>query len=170
MKKMILFLSVFSLVVFTSCKKEEPEKPKDPVYKVLPDPTGTVSKDFQNTSEFIHFTTGSLQYYLGWKKPNHLTIGHPEYGCGIYDIGEVKCLANITSIPAYNNGYGWKGVKDCKFNHGYVGRYLKEFNSATDMSKNTYEYVRLYVEDRIVNERGELVGVRVKYQYPFVPK
>ena len=187
-KQMMTKLFVVALFIIatclTSCKKDDE--------KAIPDPEGTIECNIgvekceillggliDDDIYISHSTPVDIHVNLLWAPPDnfsmtisgyypeqHLWITDiPKYGYGTFtssiicNVGRVRGLGDITEIPD----------PDCfdnklysKAGYGYVIKFpnsiLKDF------------YVRMYVVGPIRNTSDKVIGIKVKYQYPFEPQ
>jgi hypothetical protein len=88
----------------------------------------------------------------------------PKHGYGTFtssiicNVGKVKGLGEITEIP---NSDCFDDKLRSNAGYGYVIRFPNPLISDY--------YVRMYVVGPIYNTSKEVIGVKVKYQYPFEP-
>jgi len=158
MKKCNLFLvktlMVLSLVFVAGCSKDDDVAP--------PDPEGTITVTMSNSGS--GFVAGvSVGPALGFgdlrMMGNNNFCGdwaswhHTEGLSTIANVGKVLGLGSITRIP---NG-GFISTVAIEKGHGYV------------VQVNDGTYARLYVVDWVVNKYNEIIGAKVKYQYPWAP-
>lgn len=146
-KKYLLRFLIFVLVTlmsfsFTSCEKEEEEEP---------DPSGTIELDIRKDGQGGTYLYFGENHYLYINKSDNFK----GYRCKITDVGSVKGLASIKSIPLD----GWADEVGVRPGHGYVIG-----------GNNEITYMRLYVVEYIKGASdGGVIGVAVKYQYPWHP-
>jgi hypothetical protein len=110
-------------------------------------------------------------------------VRYPEYydwnsQVSICNLGAMKGLGNITAIPS--SGFTVPMSSNysvaCEAGHGYVVK-IEGKLEGTEAGKIKGKsegygltiYVRLYVEEPIVDTFGGIMGAKVKYQYPFNP-
>jgi len=163
MKKVYLFLITTAVVLtatLAGCSK------KDDAGSSVPDPEGTMTANISQSSQ-INIGGG----YIAWAPPDNFdlvgygTTYNGSLGVSICDLGEMRGLGNITSIPqaGYIDGGGsvFNTAAACEVGHGYVIK--AEYRG----SSYSVTYVRLYVQESIVSTSGGVMGAKVKYQYPF---
>ena len=184
MKTKLFIITLFAVAIcFSSCKKED-EKP-------IPDPEGTIECSlgleeckllFMNCidDDFIEQSwTVDIHVNLLWMSPDDfsmtisgyyheamlwiLDLPHQGYGTFntsiICNVGRVRGLGDITEIPepeCFDNKL---------YSHAGYG-YVIKFPYASLISDI---YVRMYVVGPIRDDSGEIIGLNVKYQYPFIP-
>ena len=143
------------MMTLVACKKDKDDKNKDPKDAVEFDLT--IDKGLELHDEYWGgYTT------ISWMPDNKFAIsdnsGSNHSSC-IFDIGEVEGLYAIEKIPWHG---GVKSI-DCIVGHGYV------FQTYVGRSGVGYllDYLRLYVIATILDNSGNTIGIKVKYQYPF---
>jgi len=172
--KFIIVTLFVASTCFLSCGKEKEEK-------VLPDPEGTVECiiDAEGYNLIIHDLKDNkgnsydLHSFFSWSFPDNIRMTNSGYypnpdidisdidfsGFGnmssfISNVGKVKGLGNIVKIPPLES-FGNKLSSEAE--NGYVINFL-QFQTI---------YARMYVVGPIVNNSGNVIGVKVKYHYPF---
>ena len=128
---------------FTSCGDDENENPDSgkPISPSTPvnDPIGTISLSMRNESN-------------GKTKLGDIYIDTGDNFTGAYftSLGVVNGLGNVSTIPST----GWATRVAVKTGNEYVAAFGESF-------------LRIYVEDYVVNASGEVIGAKIKYQEPF---
>lgn len=164
MKKIMCLLGILIPVLLTSCYDNE-DHANDPINR-MQDPEGTVSAELVSewgVSLYGFPAPDTSNIYLGWLASEDLIVTDFA-GCGIYKLGKTRGLGGINIIPVYNND--WPTQEECKVGYGYIVRYISLFKGQDDPG-NQYRYLRLFVEETVQNSSGQVIGVKVKYQYPF---
>ncbi len=97
------------------------------------------------------------------------------------DIGPVEGLGNVRQLP----DAGWTtNSLACEQGHGFIIQVGMKSSSRGvfgypdyhyfDGTEDDYwegtQYIRLYIVEPIVNTLGEIMGAKIKYQYPFIPE
>jgi hypothetical protein len=156
-----------SLFIFMSCGKDDanPDTSDDTPPVVNPDtpvsdPEGTVTANISVNTR-IDIKNGKS---IGWISPDNFWLYNGNGLVSICDMGQMKGLGNIQSIPqtGYNNPQDDNKTVACESEHGYVVKF-----EGGDLP--TPQYVGLYVVEPIVNTSGGIMGAKVKYKYPFEP-
>ena len=157
------------MLLAVGCKKDNDSgsSPTDPNTPV-PDPEGTITANIsENTSIGVSetfqgfLTIGAI---IKWINPNNFDLSsYSEFSTclvSICDMGEMRGLGNITNIP--ETGFTVPSTSNktvaCQKGHGYLIKFGRS---------NSSVLVSLYVEESIVNANNEIIGAKVKYQYPF---
>ncbi|MDR0968938.1 MAG: hypothetical protein LBM67_00155 [Lentimicrobiaceae bacterium] len=160
--KRIFLLGMLAAFLVCGCKKnDDPVNPSNPDTPVA-DPEGTITA---NISETTHINVPEFGT-IAWVNPNNFSLSSSNDNIlvSICDKGAMKGLGNIVKIP--ETGYTVPtsdiitGVA-CQIGHGYVIKFERQ------QSTNPPVFVRLYVEETITNAFDEILGTKVKYQYPF---
>jgi hypothetical protein len=155
--------TLFSL---NNCSKDDdPANPDNTV----PDPVGTITANISKEVRIdVPSFTDSTGYhdggYIRWDAPDNFYLYASRYYVSICDLGVMKGLGNITSIP--DAGFtvpttSTNGTVACEVGHGYVVRFHNLGSSSGQVYND--QYVRLYVVESISG------GAKVKYQFPFNP-
>jgi hypothetical protein len=153
-------MMIFLLSMIACGKKDDndnPDIPSDPNIPVA-DPAGTVTANIsENTEIEINGTYG--YNYIGWISPDNFYV-HGRYNNSICDLGFMRGLGNITSIPTVGYTTPTRSNKTvaCETDHGYVVKF-------EDTNSGEVIYVRLYVVEPIVNTLDGIMGAKVKYVY-----
>ena len=179
MKRLVLRIIpalICGICFASSCKEEKEEK-------VLPDPEGTIECviDAEGHIIIIHDLKDNkgnsydLHSFFSWSFPDNILMTNYGYypdpdidisgidfsGFGtmssfISNVGKVNGLNDIIKIPT-SDIFGKKLSSETGY--GYV----------INFKQSHPIYARLYVVGPIVNNSDEVIGVKVKYQYPFEP-
>ena len=156
----ILLVAVMLVVV--GCKKDNDSDASNPNTPV-PDPGGTITA---NISESVFITiSGDIGGTIGWTAPDNFKLSSDKGKVSICDIGVMKGLGNIINIPqtGYSEALTNSQVVAFQQEHGYMIKFERSELSIPPV------FVRLYVEEPIINVMNEIIGAKVKYQYPFKP-
>jgi hypothetical protein len=140
---------------------------RDQSTQPTPDPEGTITSSLSHTSSGIDqitldFTNGTVNAYYSLpancgkavayiKSTTNLTVGCPDYW--IADVGHVDGLGDVKSIPSA----GHTVTSSCVIGNGYV----------VALQNNTY--ARVYANKWMESISGGILGVQIKWQYPFDP-
>lgn len=149
MKNLLTILLLGVLAIMGACSKDEPKHPDGggtvSPDATVPDPSGTITLSMFNDDEtsLDGLKIGSDNNFHG-------------YGFVIADIGAVKGLGNITSIPTE----GWASQVAVIPGHGYVA-------VSYDYYSENPQFYRIYVIKEIGSTFGGVIGYDVKYQTPF---
>lgn len=148
-------LMVLSLVFVVGCSKDDENGGGSSV----PDPEGTITVSIANNGKNMYIDGGNPI------DAGYITIGNDNLWMSydnnfrpdsrlIASIGEVNGLGAINKIP----------------NSGFVRQIAVEPKCGYVISiGNSGDYARLYVVDWIVSTYDEIIGAKVKYQYPWNP-
>jgi len=171
--KLVLAATAMALVVALSgCGKDPAASPGNSETPdvtnpntPLPDPEGTVTANISTTTR-IDITNNQDNGYIKWTGPDNFNIYGGYYNTrlvSICNLGAMKGLGNITNIPqtSYTTPQYSTTTVACEVGHGYVIKF-ESLNYGT-------LFVRLYVQESIINTSGGVMGAMVKYQYPFAP-
>jgi hypothetical protein len=143
----LLIVGLFFFV--SSCDKDDPE--------------GTLTSNmFSGTwinAEGISLGDGVLYITEGNNFADKPGVGLGDITC--YDIGKVKGLAGVKTIPESGYATGIAVVSG----HGYI---MKIDSYPYAYAPVTTTYARLYVS-KMIKSSGNIIGAKVKYQYPFEP-
>jgi hypothetical protein len=139
------------------------------------DPPGTVTANISESTYIFAGNDNSYLWYIGWNTPDNFYLNGFVYNVSICNLGDMKGLGNITSVPS--TGFTVPGTFNksvaCEAGHGYVAKFELLQSYVDNPNLDNYPevvYVRLYVVKSIVSTAGDIVGAKVKYQYPFVPE
>lgn len=135
---------------FTSCSDDD-SLPDSEV--TVPDPEGTVSALM--TARGLDFFNYQSKLYVSTSNSSEWKFGSLNACIDIYDCGNVRGLADITSIPTS----GWVKARNnpiAQIGHGYVVRYR-------NLNFQIILHARMYITGQ-----GDQ-GLYVKYQTPFDP-
>lgn len=149
--KKILLISILSIALFNSCRKDKDDEPVDPC-----DITNVKSSKVA-LYNFMDFNNG----YIGYD-PNGNPAGaqnndiefegvniQAKNGATIFDDGASACLglvekrSNVILV-----------TEQCEINHGYL------------VKLNDGSYARFYIAESIIGAGG-IEGYRVYWQYPY---
>ena len=194
--KFLIFALCFATAYFISCKDPKEISCPDPEETPLPDPEGTIEFNvgelllvfpfehtfvFQNVMD-IHEHIADIRFVFSWTSSNHIQITcsayYPEFNQSFFDqenfqylsicsVGKVKGLGNITKIPASDCTNIGLGKFELSFSYDAGYGYVIKTNDDFVLSSPTY--VRMYIVGPVVNSEGDIIGAKIKYQYPFVP-
>ncbi|MDR0968966.1 MAG: BACON domain-containing protein, partial [Lentimicrobiaceae bacterium] len=160
MKRIFLFGMLAAFLVCGCKKNDEPVNPNNPDTPVA-DPEGTITANISETTH-INVPGGGT---IAWVNPNNFSLSsNSNTLVSICDMGAMKGLGNIVKIP--ETGYTIPTsdiITDVasQIGHGYVIKFERQSQTIPPV------FVRLYVEEPITNAFDEILGVKVKYQYPF---
>ncbi|MDR0969704.1 MAG: hypothetical protein LBM67_04120, partial [Lentimicrobiaceae bacterium] len=155
--KRIFLLGMLATFLVCGCKKnDDPVNPSNPDTPVA-DPEGTITANISETS-FINVPEYGT---IAWINPNNFSLSsNSNTLVSICDKGAMKGLGNIVKIPETGYTIPTDTITSvaCQIGHGYVIKFERSIVPT---------YVRLYVEEMITNAFDEIIGAKVKYQYPF---
>ncbi|MDR0737598.1 MAG: hypothetical protein LBF39_00835, partial [Prevotellaceae bacterium] len=143
-----IMASVLAIAAFAaatvSCSKDD--DPNDPNH-VVPDPEGTITANISSDTRIIIRDVNYDAGYIGWISPDNLYLylyNSNRYQISICDLGEMKGLGNITSIPSTGYTIAASSNKSvaCESGHGYVVKF----------EDGALIYARLYVVEPIVRD------------------
>jgi hypothetical protein len=167
----MLMIAAFAAVAVSCSKDEDPSDPNDP-NSVVPDPEGTITANISPDTRIIvrDVDYNSNVGNIGWTRPDNFDL-YSDFGdvyVSICDLGEMKGLGNITSIPStgYTTPtYAHRGDESvaCEAGHGYVVKF-EIFSNNPNLNREPI-YTRLYVVEPIVSTVGGIMGAKVKYYY-----
>lgn len=119
------------------------------------DPAGTVSvnmRDFKQGGSWLKIDDRAIGFVFSSNNFNCYNDG------GIVDVGQCK-LGKVKSIPSSTS---WSAPVAAKIGHSYIVRGRKNGNPV---------YLRFYVVDWLISASSNgILGVAIKYQYPFTPE
>ena len=180
----ILIVAFIGVACMMSCKKDSKGTDSKETLEL-----GVISQEFITKNlvepnllkEFDLYST----YNVSWESPNNIktTLFNKGWfpalnewattqkfaGFGIFDIdgicsvGKVWGLGAITEIPTS----GYTNTVICEVGCGYVIRYSDAPFDFDFYTSHMLTYARMYVVEQIVNTSNEVIGAKVKYQYPF---
>lgn len=149
--KKILLISILSIALFNSCRKDKDDEPVDPC------DISNVFSSKVGLGNFMDFNNG----YIGYEA-NGNPVGvqgndiyfeglniQAKNGATIFDDGPSECLgyvekrSNIIQVTV-----------SCEINHGYLVRLYDG------------SYARFYIAESIIGAGG-IEGYRVYWQYPY---
>ncbi|MDR0737599.1 MAG: hypothetical protein LBF39_00840 [Prevotellaceae bacterium] len=153
----VLMIAAFAAVAVSCSKDDDPSDPNQPV----PDPEGTITANISSDTRIILMDIG----YIGWTGPDNFNL-YSSYGnkVSICDLGEMKGLVNITSIPStgYTIAASSNASVACESGHGYVVKFEVAYFDGYKLINTVDIDVRLYVVEPIVRD-GDIIGAKVKY-------
>lgn len=117
------------------------------------DPEGTVTVNIGNDGNNIMLTENTG---IKIQQDNNFIIYNTHRMADIVSMGKAYGLLDVDIVP----NAGWSKVVAVLPNYGYL---IREYNYGH------FTYIRLYVEDYIIDTTGGIIGACVKYQYPFYP-
>jgi hypothetical protein len=174
-----LMMMVLMLGMIACSKDDDPNNPNVPDNSV-PDPPGTITANIAENASIEIRSGGYGMGYIRWDTPDNFYLDYYSYSyysyyyVSICNLGAMKGLGNITSIPS--TGFTLPAYRDysvaCEVGHGYVVKFELQQKYVDNPAYDDYPevvYVRLYVVESIINTGGGIMGAKVKYQYPFVP-
>lgn len=142
------------------------------------DPEGTrvlyLRHDEGGVDLFSYFNqiSNNIGYYgVSLLESNNFVCDGINDGVNGYDfvkiatVGEVSGLAGVRKIPTS----GWSRIIEAIPGTGYVVQNMVRFDEEGFHIEPQNEYARIYVVDNIVNTSGEIEGVKIKYQSPWIP-
>jgi len=156
MKKGNFFLisSILTAMFFvTGCSKDEPSVNTDN------DPEGTIIVSMSNYGIRINsYSSVERGVAIGLSSSTHWIAMTSENNfmcqdCSVASVGAVTGLGNVKQIPST----GYVQYLSVETGYGYV---VKDDNGT---------YARLYVVEWIFDIYNEIIGAKVKYQYPWEP-
>lgn len=135
-------------VCFVSCEKDDS----------VEDPEGTISIGLRNENNgytFLYlFGSSNDEYYICINEADNFECW--DYYLELVDVGKVKGLGAINSIPAS----GWTDEVKVQPGHGYIAR--------AKSGKYRDQCARIYVE-RYMTSDDYIIGANIKYQAPWNP-
>jgi hypothetical protein len=167
--KHLMMILVVIIIIFSE-NSDNPDNPDN----FVPDPPGTVTANISESTYIFANNDDSYLWCIGWNTPNNFYLNSFIYNVFICNLGTMKGLENITSIPS--TGFTVANHTSlsvaCEVGHGYAVKFGLRQGFVDNPNFADYPevvYVRLYVMESIVNTDGGIIGAKVKYQYPFVP-
>jgi hypothetical protein len=162
--KALTMVLMLGIIAYSECENcsINPDNP-------APDPEGTVTVNISESTRIDVGNSVDRFNYAGikWTDPNNFYLKADHLYCrvSICDLGIKPCLGNIAIIPStgFTVPAGENNSVVCEPGHGYVVKFEGGVYPLDII------YVRLYVTEYIVNATGNIVGAKVKYQYPFKP-